>query len=63
MYFSGVLKGDWPPAVDARPSARPEESFVGVSLESRGMDAGRTESPPPLSEKAQGKRAAADEPV
>ena len=63
MYFSGVPRGDWPPAVDARPLAQPEESSVGVSSESRGMDVGQTESPPPVSEKTQGKRAAADEPA
>ena len=63
MYFSGVPKGDWPPAVDARPPAQPEESSIGVSSESRGMDVGRTESPPPVSEKIQGKRLAEDEPA
>ena len=60
MYFSGVPKGDWPLTVDARPLAQPEESFIGVSSESRGMDAGRMESPPSVSEKAGGKRAAVD---
>ena len=60
MYFSGVPRGDWLLAVDARPLAQPEESFIGVSSESRGMDVGRTESPPPVSEKARGKRIAID---
>ena len=61
VYFSGVPRGDWPPAVDARPPAQPEESSVGVSSESGGMDVGQTESPTPVSEKTQGKRAAVDE--
>ena len=56
-----MLRGDWPSAVDARPPAHPEESSVGVSLESGGMDVGRTESPPPVSEKIRGKRPAEDE--
>ena len=63
MYFSGVLRGDWPPAVDARPLAQLEESVVGVSSESGGTDAGRTKSSQPVSEKARGKRAAVDEPA
>ena len=63
VYFSGVPRSDWPPAVDARPPAQPEESSVGVSSESGGMDAGRMESPPPVSEKIQGKRPAEDEPA
>ena len=63
MYFSSVPKGDWPLAVDARPPAQPEESSVGVSSESGGLDAGQTESPPTVSKKAWGKRAAADEPA
>jgi len=32
-------------------------------LDSRGTDVGQTESSPPVSEKARGKRAAADEPA
>ena len=32
-------------------------------MESRGVDAGRMESPPLVSEKVQGKRAAVDEPA
>ena len=61
VYFSGVPRGDWPPAVDARPPAQPEESSVGVSSESGGMDVGRTESPPPVSEKIWGKGPTEDE--
>ena len=61
MYFSGVLRGDWPQAVDARPPTQPEEGAISTSSESGGTDAGRTESPPPVSEKVRGKRAAADE--
>jgi len=61
VYFSGVPRNDWLPAVDARPLAQPEESSIGVSSESRGMDVGRTESPPPVSEKIRGKRPAEDE--
>ena len=63
MYFSGVLRGDWPPEVDARPLAQLEESVVGTSSESGGMDAGQTKSSPLVSEKARGKRAAVDEPA
>ena len=61
MYFLDVPRGNWLPAVDARPPAQPKESSIGVSSESRGMDVGRMESPPSVSEKARGKRAAADE--
>ena len=53
MYFSGVPRGDWLQAVDARPPTQPEEGAVSISLE----------SPSPVSEKVQGKRAAADEPA
>ena len=63
MYFSSVPKGNWPPAVDARPPTQPKGIAIGVSLDSRGTDVGRTESSPPMSEKTQGKRAAADEPA
>ena len=63
MYFSGVSRGNWPPAVDARPLAQPEESSGGVSSESGGMDVGRTETPPPVSEKTPGKRAVTDKPA
>ena len=63
MYFSSVPKGDWPPAVDARPPTQPEGSAIGVSSESGGTDVGRTESSSPVSEKARGKRAATDEPA
>ena len=63
IYFSGMPRGDWPSTMDARPLAQPEESSVGVSSESRGMDVGRMESPPPVSEKIQGKRLAIDEPA
>ena len=58
MYFSDVPRG-----VDARPPARPKEDAASTSLESRGTDAGRTESSPPVSEKVRGKRAATDEPT
>ena len=61
MYFSDVPRGDWPPAVDARPPAQPKESSISVSSEFGGMDAGQTESAPPVYEKGQGKRAVADE--
>ena len=63
MYFFGVPRGDWPRGVDAWPSARPEEDVASASSESRGTDAGWTESSPPVSEKVQGKRAATDEPA
>ena len=61
MYFSSVPKGNWPPAVDARPSTQPDGSAIGVSSDSGGTDVGRTESSPPMSEKTRGKRAAVDE--
>ena len=57
VYFSGVPKNDWPPAVDARPPAQPEESSVGVSSEPGGMDVGRAESPPTVSAKNLGEEA------
>ena len=63
MYLSSVPRGDWPPAVDARPPAQPEESSIGISSEFGGMDVGRMESPPPVSEKIQGKRPTVDEPT
>ena len=63
MYFSGLPRGDWPPAVDARPPTQPEGSYVGVSSEFGSMNVGRTESPPTVSEKIQGKRLAEDEPA
>ena len=63
MYFSGMLKGDWPRGVDARPLARPEEDAASASLDSGGTDAGQTESSPLVSKKVQGKRAVADEPA
>ena len=63
MYFSGMPRSDWPPTVDARPPAQPEESVVGVSSESGGTDAGQMESSPLVSEKARGKRATADKPA
>ena len=61
MYFSGMPRGDWPQAVDAQPLAQHEEGAVSISSKSEGMDAGRTESSPPVSEKVRGKRAAVDE--
>ena len=63
MYFSGVPRNDWLPSVDARRPIQIEESSVGVSSESRGMDTGRTESPPPVSVKTRGKRPVEDEPA
>ena len=63
VYFSGMPRGDWPQALDARPPAQPEEGAVSASSESGGMDAGRTESPPPVLEKVRGKRAVIDEPA
>ena len=63
MYFSGVPRNDWPPSVDARRPIQIEESSVGVSSESRGMDTGRTESPPPVPAKNKGKRPVEDEPA
>ena len=47
MYFLG----DWSQVVDARPPTQPEEGAVSIS----------SESPSLVSEKVQGKRAAADE--
>ena len=61
VYLSGVPRGDWPPAVDARPLAQPKESSIGVSSELGGMDVGWMESPPPVLAKIWGKRPAADE--
>ena len=61
MYFSSVPKGNWPPAMDAQPPTQPEGSAIGVSSDSGGVDVGRAESSPPMSEKAGGKRATADE--
>ena len=63
MYFFGVPRGDWLRGVDAWPSAWPEEDVASASSESEGIDAGRMESSPPVSEKVRGKRAAADEPA
>ena len=63
MYFSGVPRADWLPAVDARPLVQPEESSVGISSESRDTDVDRTVSPPLMSEKSWGKWAAVDEPA
>jgi hypothetical protein len=63
VYFLGVPKNDWLLTMDALPPAQREESSVGVSSESEGMDVGRTEIPPPVSAKIQGKRPVADEPA
>ena len=63
MYFSDMPRGDWPRGVDARPPARSKEDADSTSLESRGTDAGRTETSPPVTEKVQGKRAAVDKPA
>jgi len=49
--------------VDARPPPPPEDSFVGVSSDSGGANVDQVESPPPASEKVQGKRPAVDEPA
>ena len=61
MYFSGIPRVDWPRGVDVRRSARSEEDAASTSSESRGTDAGRTETSPLVTEKVRGKRAAADE--
>ena len=53
MYFLGVLRGDWPQAVDARPPTQPEEGAISIS----------SESPSPVLEKVRGKRVVADEPA
>ena len=63
MYFSGVPRGDWPQAVDARPPTQPKEGDVSILSESRGTDVGQTESPSLVLEKVWGKRAVADEPA
>ena len=60
-YFSGVLRNDWTSSVDARRPIQIEESSIGVSSESRGMDTGRMESPPSVPGKNKGKRLAEDE--
>ena len=60
MYFSGVPRGDWLKGVDARPPARPEEDAASALSESGD---GRIENSHLVSEKVQGKRAAADEPA
>ena len=52
-----------PKAVDARPTTQPEENAVSASSESRGEGAGQKESPPSVSEKVRGERAANDEPA
>ena len=61
MYFSSVPKGNWPPAVDARPLTQPERSAISVLSDSGGTDVVRMESSPPVLEKTRGKRATADE--
>ena len=63
MYFSGVLRVDWLRGVDARQSAWSEEDAASTSSESKGTDAGQMETSPLVTEKVQGKRAAADEPA
>ena len=50
MYFLGVPRADWPPAVDARPIVQPEESSLGISSESKDTDVDRTVSPPGVGE-------------
>ena len=59
MYFSGVPRVEWPRGVDTRPSAQPKEDAASALSESGD---GRIANSPPVSEKVQGKRAAADEP-
>ena len=49
--------------MDAQRPVQIEESSVGVSSESGGMDTGRTKSPPPVSAKTRGKRLVEDEPA
>ena len=56
-----MLRSDWLKAVDAQLTTQPEEGAVSTSLESKGRDAGRKESPPWVLEKVQGKRVARDE--
>ena len=63
MYFSCVLRGDWPRGVDTQSPAHPKEDAASTLLEFGGMDTGRTESSPLVSEKVRGKRAVADEPA
>ena len=63
VYYLGVPRGDWPRGVDAWLPAQPEKDAASASSESRGTDAGRTESSPLVSEKARGKRATVDEPA
>ena len=63
MYFSSVLRVDWPRGVDVRRSARSKEDVASTSSESGGTNAGRTETSPLVTEKVRGKRAAADEPA
>ena len=61
MYFSGMPRSDWLKAVDAWPATQPKEGAISASSESKGVDAGQMESPPPVLEKVWGKRAAVDE--
>ena len=49
--------------MDARPTTQPEEGAVSASLKFEGEGAGRKVSPPWVSEKVRGKRAATDEPA
>jgi len=63
VYFSGVPSNDWPLSVDECRPVQIEESSVGVSSESGGMDTGRTESPPPVPTKNREKRPVEDEPA
>ena len=51
MYFSDVLRSEWPKGVDVRPPPQPEEQTVSIS----------SESPSLVSEKIREKRAAVDE--
>ena len=50
MYFSDVPRAEWPPAVDVRPTEHPEESFVGISSESRNSDVDHMARPPIIGE-------------
>ena len=62
-YFSGVLRSDWPKAVDAVPTTQLEEGAISASFEFGGKGVGQKESPSSVSEKVWGKRAAKDVPA
>ena len=56
-------RSDWLKVVDAWPTTQPEEGAASASSESKVEGAGWMESPPQVSEKVRGKRAATDEPA